>query len=111
MIVKYKINFLTLLNFNHSSTLPLNKLFLLPLRGCRFQIQLLHLNLIYSRRSIEHHIASRIVFRESNIISDCLLASEQRAETVESKGYSTMRRGSVFKGINHKPKLIIGLLL
>lgn len=79
------------------------------LQRLELNLQFVELFLLYTRRGIDHHISSGIIFRKGNKVAYAVLSAKDSAPTVESKGDTTVRGSSEFKGVHQKSKLILRL--
>src|SRR5574344_978253 len=86
-------------------------LILLFFRSGTLQVKLFHLNIVYLRRSIRHHIPACVVFRESYIISDVILSPKKCAEAVKAESKSSVRRSTKFKCLHQKTELVLSLFV
>src|SRR5690606_27126226 len=73
-------------------------------------MQLLQLDLVQRSRGVDHHVAASVVLRESNIIPDGLVTSEDGCQSVKSEGYPAMWRGTILEGIHQEAELGFCLL-
>ena len=80
-----------------------------------FQIQrnlkLVQLLLGNRRRRAAHHIAAGVVLREGDEVANAVGATEERAETVEAEGQTSVRRCTVLKGTHQEAELLLRLFV
>ena len=56
------------------------------------KVELVELLLVERSRSVEHNVATAVVFRERDAVADRVETSEERYPTVEAVGESSVRR-------------------
>ena len=72
-------------------------------------MQLIELRLIQAAWGIEHHIATAVVFGESNTVADTVKLGKQAHEAIKTVCQTTMRRSTILEGIHQEAKLELSL--
>ena len=78
---------------------------------CRVEEEFVHLLLVDVRRRIDHHVATLVVLRECDVVTDCLLPTEERAYAVKSECKTTVRRSTELESIDDEAELVFSILL
>ena len=74
-------------------------------------LQLVQLLLGNRGRRAAHHVATGVVLREGDEVADAVGATEERAETVEAEGQTSVRRCAVLEGTHQEAELLLRLLV
>ena len=88
-----------------------NELEPLPSFHINLDTQLVELFLADGRRRLAHHIATRVVLRESNEVANRVGTGKDRAQAVEAEGQTGVWRCAVGEGIHQEAELGSGALV
>ena len=77
---------------------------------CRVEEEFVHLLLVDVRRRINHHVAALVILRECDVVTDCLLTTEERTYAVKSECKTTVRRSTELECIDDEAELVFSIL-
>ena len=73
------------------------------------KVELVELLLVERSRSVEHNVASAVVFRERDAVADGVETGEERYPTVEAVSQTTVRRCTELEGVHQETELFCSL--
>ncbi len=75
----------------------------------QLEVEFVELSLVDGRGGFIHHVASRVIFREGDSVTNAVKSSYDRNETVEAKCEPSVRWSTILESAHKEAELLLSL--